>query len=154
MATVSRTIDASVEVVFATIMDPTTYPHWLVGARDIRSVDPDWPRPGSAFHHRVGLVGPLKVADLSKVVEVDEPTLLTLEVRAGPLGRGRATFRLAGADGDGDKERCRVELDEVPIGLLGHLRPILDPITARRNDRSLEQLEDFIRTGSSHRAPG
>jgi uncharacterized protein YndB with AHSA1/START domain len=152
MAVVSRTIDAPIDVVFAAIVDPTTYPHWLVGARDIRSVDADWPHPGSAFHHRVGLVGPLKVADLSKVVEIDEPDLLTLEVRAGPFGRGHASFRLEAAPGN--PERCAVDLDEVPIGLLAHLRPVLDPLTARRNERSLAQLEDFVRNGASHRAPG
>jgi uncharacterized protein YndB with AHSA1/START domain len=152
MATVSRSIDADVRDVFATIVDPQTYPHWLVGARDIRSVDDEWPRPGSAFHHRVGLVGPLKIADLSKVVEIDEPTLLTLEVRARPLGRGLATFRL-GPSPAGD-HGCLVVLEEIPLGLLSHLQPILDPITERRNGLSLAQLEDLIIHGTSHRTPG
>lgn len=152
MALVTRSLDAPIDAVFAAIVDPTTYPHWLVGARDIRAVDDDWPRPGSAFHHRVGLVGPLKIADLSKVVEIAAPELLSLEVRARPLGRGLATFRLHEVpDRPGS---CVVELDEVPLGLLAHLRPLLDPITAHRNRRSLEQLEDLVLNGTSHRAPG
>ena len=152
MAIVSRETNASIDVVFATLVDPTTYPHWLVGARDIRDIDDDWPRPGAAFHHRVGLVGPLKIADLSKVVEVHPPGLLTLEVRARPLGRGLASFRLR--EVPADPGRCVVELDEVPLGRLARLQPVLDPITARRNRRSLAQLEDFIVHDSSHRAPG
>jgi uncharacterized protein YndB with AHSA1/START domain len=152
VATVSRSIPAPIDEVFAVLLDPHTYPHWLVGARDIRAVDEDWPTPGSAFHHRVGLVGPLKIADLSKVLAITEPELLSLEVRARPLGRGRATFRLHRAPDGSD--RCLVELDEVPIGVLEHLRPVLDPVTAHRNRRSLEQLEDLIVNGASHRAPG
>jgi len=152
MAIVSRTIPLPPSTIFDALVDPTTYPHWLVGARDIRSVDDRWPEPGTAFHHRVGLIGPLKVADLSKVIEVDPPLLLSLEVRARPLGRGRATFslrELAGAPG-----RTEVTLDEVPVGALAPLRPVLDPITAHRNRRSLAQLEDLLLSGESHRAPG
>ena len=152
MAIVSRTIPLPPSTIFDALVDPTTYPHWLVGARDIRSVDDRWPEPGTAFHHRVGLIGPLKVADLSKVIEVDPPLLLSLEVRARPLGRGRATFslrELAGAPG-----RTEVTLDEVPLGALAPLRPVLDPITAHRNRRSLAQLEDLLLSGESHRAPG
>ena len=152
MAIVSRTIPLPPSTIFDVLVDPTTYPHWLVGARDIQSVDDRWPDPGTAFHHRVGLVGPLKVADLSKVIEVDPPLLLSLEVRARPLGRGRATFslrELAGAPG-----RTEVTLDEVPLGALAPLRPVLDPITAHRNRRSLAQLEDLLLSGESHRAPG
>jgi uncharacterized protein YndB with AHSA1/START domain len=152
MATVRRIIPCPIDEVFAALIDPETYPHWLVGARDIRAVDDGWPAPGTAFHHRVGLVGPLKVADLTKVIDIEAPSRLSLEVRARPLGRGRATFTLdaAGADGTGTV----VELDEVPIGLLGPTRPLVDPLTAIRNRKSLAQLADLLRTGRSHRAPG
>lgn len=152
MATVSRTIPAPASAIFDVLVDPTTYPHWLVGARDIRAIDDDWPEPGAAFHHRVGLVGPLKIADLSKVIEIDPPRLLSLEVRARPLGRGRATFSLRPVDGHSGS--TELTLDEVPLGALAHLQPVLDPITAHRNRRSLAQLEDLLLTGESHRAPG
>ena len=153
MAIVRQTIDLPVAEVFEALVTPATYPHWLVGAREIRAVDDDWPQPGSAFHHRVGVAGPLTIADLSKVVEIDAPRLLSLEVRARPLGRGRATFRLHPVDEHGERA-TEVELDEVPLGLLAHAAPLLDPLTVRRNQRSLEQLGDVLRTGRSHRAPG
>ena len=153
MSRVERTMSCSRDAVFAVLLDPRTYPHWLVGARDIRDVDEDWPAPGSAFHHRVGLIGPLKVSDLSKVIEIDEPERLSLEVRARPFGRGRATFTLAEGP-DVAVPTTVVVLDEVPIGLLAPTRPLVDPITDRRNRTSLAQLEDHVRTGASHRAPG
>ena len=53
-----------------------------MGCKDIRAVDDGWPAEGSAFHHRVGLGGPLTVADSTKVVALVTPTLLVLEVRA------------------------------------------------------------------------
>ena len=153
MAHVERVLPVSRPQVFDALTDPETYPHWLVGARDIRAVDADWPAVGSAFHHRVGLVGPLKVADLSKVLAIDEPCRLELEVRARPLGRGRVTFALTDR-GSPDEPSTLVGFDEVPIGAISPLKPLLDPLTAHRNRRSLAQLEDFLLHGRSHRAPG
>ncbi len=153
MAIVHRTIARPCRDVFDALTTPETYPHWLVGARDIRSVDEGWPAVDTAFHHRVGLVGPLKVADLTKVLAVEEPNLLDLEVRARPFGRGRATFRLREEPGP-TGPRTVVELEEVPLGLLAPTKPLVDPLTAIRNRRSLAQLDDFLLTGDSHRAPG
>ena len=150
MAIVRRTIPCPIDDVFAALIDPETYPHWLVGARDIRAVDDSWPAAGAAFHHRVGLVGPLTLADLTKVLEIEEPRRLSLEVRARPLGRGRATFTLDATEADGTG--TVVELDEVPIGLLAPTRPLVDPLTTVRNRKSLAHLADFLRTGRSHRA--
>jgi uncharacterized protein YndB with AHSA1/START domain len=152
MAIVRQTIHRPIDEVFAALVDPETYPHWLVGARDIRDVDDDWPAPGTVFHHRVGLVGPLKVADLTKVIDIEDRRRLSLEVRARPLGRGQATFTLDTTGANGSE--TVVELDEIPIGLLAPTRPLLDPLTTARNRRSLTQLDDYLQTGRSHRAPG
>ena len=140
MAVVSCEMQASAETVFEALVDPTTYPDWLVGAQQIRAVDDAWSRPGARFHHRVGLVGPLTIADSTKVLEVEAPRRLTLEVRARPLGRGRATFLVQGPD----EGPVTVELDEVPLGLLSILRPLLDPLTVVRNKRSLDLLADHL----------
>ena len=122
------------------LLDPTTYPSWLVGCRAIRAIDPEWPAPGSRFHHRVGLAGPFAVDDHSRVLAVQPRRCLCLEVRARPAGRGRATFTV---DPIGP-ERCRVELEEVPIGLLAPARPLLDLPIAARNRRSLERLRGLV----------
>ena len=52
MVSVHRTIPQPVDAVFAAVVDPETYPHWLVGARDMRRVEDRWPEVGSRFHHR------------------------------------------------------------------------------------------------------
>ena len=88
MAVVQHTIERPIKDVFAALIEPHTYPHWLVGAQEIRDIDDDWPSPGSAFHHRVGLVGPLTVADLTKVIGIEEPRRLSLEVPPGHWGEG------------------------------------------------------------------
>jgi uncharacterized protein YndB with AHSA1/START domain len=153
---VSRILPFDVETVFSALVRPETYPDWLIGARYIRAVDADWPAPGSRFHHRVGLVGPLKVADSTEVLEVEPPSLLSMEVRARPFGRGRATFRLSPApDPSGtDDPHTAVDLEEVPLGSLSVLAPLLDPLTRARNGRSLDLLADFLGRGVSHRFPG
>ena len=138
MAVVSCEVQASANAVFDVLVDPTTYPDWLVGAKEIRAVDDRWPQPGTRFHHRVGLAGPLTVADSTKVLAVDRPRSLALEVRAKPFGRGRATFNIRGAE-DGP---VTVELDEVPLGALARLRPLLDPLASVRNKRSLDLLAE------------
>lgn len=146
MATVERTIGLPVHAVYAALTTPQTYPHWLVGCREIRAVDEGWPAVGSAFHHTIGLVGPLTVDDDTRVLDVADDALLSLEVRARPLGRGRATFTLeAGIDADSTV----VTLDEVPIGVLGPTKPLADPLISRRNERSLANLAGYLERGES-----
>src|SRR4051812_41318490 len=62
-------IEAAEHDIFSVLLDPYTYPEWLVGAQRIRSVDDAWPEPGTAFHHVVGF-GPIKVADSTRVERV------------------------------------------------------------------------------------
>jgi uncharacterized protein YndB with AHSA1/START domain len=153
VGTVTRLLPLPIEQVYAAISDPSTYPHWLIGAGDIRSIDDDWPAKGSCFHHRVGLVGPLKVADTTKVLAIDAPTMLKLEVRARPLVQAIATFQLT-ASGGSMPPSTRVSITEEPTGPYVALRPVIGPLTDRRNERSLADLEDHLQTGQSHRAPG
>jgi hypothetical protein len=60
-------IGASRDMVYAHLIDPRTYPDWLVGAQHIRGVDSHWPDRGAQFHHRVGL-GPLTIDDATTLV--------------------------------------------------------------------------------------
>lgn len=143
MATSVRDIAAPVEAVFDVLVTPETYPDWLVGAQDIRGVDDGWPAVGTRFHHRVGLGGPLTVADNTKVLRIDRPSLLELEVRARPLGRGKATFQLSPSP-TGGAAGCRLQIDEVPIGTLSPLHPALAPLIRARNEKSLEQLAELV----------
>jgi uncharacterized protein YndB with AHSA1/START domain len=92
--TSSVVVDQSIDEVFDVLLDPTTYPDWLVGADRVRAVDDGWPAPGTAFHHTVG-VGPLKVSDKTTVVSVDRPHRLELMAHVGPVMTARVTFELA-----------------------------------------------------------
>jgi carbon monoxide dehydrogenase subunit G len=137
---ISREMAAPKDVVWSVIIDPTSYPRWLIGAEEIRRVDPEWPSPGSAFHHRVG-IGPLALPDNSQVEDVEEGRQLRLHVRARPFISAIATFRLVG---EGD--RTVVSLEEEPtLRFIGNLvRPVLDPLTHLRNHRSLRRLAAVV----------
>ena len=145
MTTVTHTFDRSILTVFDAVADPRTYPEWLVGAKEMRSVDPTWPAPGSSFHHRVGLAGPLTVDDSSTCREVRAPNLLVLEVRARPFGRAQVTFRLHETVGGATE----VAFSEEPIGPARVLAPVAAVLAKHRNARSLEHLEDYL-----HRTTG
>ena len=73
MAEVRRHLPHPPETVFTALTTPETYPFWLVGCQAIRAVDPGWPAVGTAFHHRVGVIGAVTVADSTKVLEVEAP---------------------------------------------------------------------------------
>jgi uncharacterized protein YndB with AHSA1/START domain len=140
MAVVRQTLPHPPAVVFDALVTPETYPDWLVGCRDIRAVDTDWPQVDSRFHHRVGLVGPLTVDDSTKVLAIDAPHELVLEVRFRPFGRGRVTFSLE----PGGLQDTVVTFDEVPIGPLAVAKPALDPVTAHRNRLSLRRRGELL----------
>lgn len=140
MSFTAREIDVPPSTVFAVLADPTTYPHWLVGASDIRDVDENFPSPGTKFHHLVG-VKPFVVPDSTEVIDVEPDRRLKLRVRTRPFVVAEATFELVG-----DTDRCVVTLTEVPaFRPLGDVvRPLLDPILHSRNHRSLARLEEYL----------
>jgi uncharacterized protein YndB with AHSA1/START domain len=139
MATVTRTMDVPIDDVYAALAEPRTYPEWLVGAKEIRSVEPGWPAEGARFHHRVGLVGPLTIADSTESLGVVPGRRISLEARARPAGRAKVDFELS-AEG----ESTVVVMREHPIGIMAAAGPLLDPVTAVRNAKSLRQLERFL----------
>jgi uncharacterized protein YndB with AHSA1/START domain len=143
MATVTRHMNVQIDEVYAALIDPETYPEWLVGAKEIRAVDESWPEAGSRFHHRVGLVGPFTIADSTKSLGTAPGRRLCLEARARPAGRARVDFELT-PEGDATLVRMR----EHPLGLLSPATPLLDPITMVRNHKSLRQLEQHLLTVS------
>jgi uncharacterized protein YndB with AHSA1/START domain len=132
----------SPDEVFDHLLNPWEYPQWLLGASRMRGVDDDWPAVGSKFHHVVGW-GPLKVADHSRIDEIDRPRKLVLYVKATPLVQGKVTFTLDEVDGG-----TLLTLKEEPaIAAANVLRPALDPPTHARNKKSLQQLADLMRRG-------
>lgn len=115
-------IDASPEAVHATLVDATSYPEWLVGARHIRGVDESWPAPDAAFHHTIGW-GPVKVRDHTSVVRNQPPAELVLNAGLGPLGSARVRFTVS-RNPDGGSH---VAFEEEPVG--GVVRALWNPVT-------------------------
>jgi len=138
-------MQASAADAFAVLIDPETYPRWLIGTKRIREVDDGWPRPGSRFHHVVG-IGPFQIRDHSIALDLEHGTMLRLKVNARPPVSAIATFRVIGND-----TRCVVTLEEEPaLRLIGNLvRPVLDPMTHVRNHRSLRRLATLIESRRS-----
>lgn len=140
MAHNCRTIPAHPETVFEFLIDPDTYPRWLIGAEEVRAVDRGWPNPGSRFHHTVG-IGPFRYPDASRVVAIEAPNRLVLSVRASPLVRAIVTFELRG-----DEHATVLCLQEEPeTRVIGDLvRPVMDPLTHVRNHRSLANFARVV----------
>lgn len=136
------------EAVFEHLLDPWEYPSWLLGASKMRDVDDDWPAVGSRFHHTVGF-GPVKVNDISEILECDPPHRLVLKVKATPIVQGIVTFTLVPTPEGGTE----LSLQEEPaVRVAGLLRPALDPPTHMRNKESLKQLADLMGPGDGESA--
>lgn len=140
MPKIERELAASPSDVWAAVIDPRTYPEWLLGTDKIRDIDDGWPEPGTAFHHRVG-VGPFKVDDRTSVLEVVPDTRLVLRIRATPVVRSTVTFTVASSGGG-----TLLGFEEEPaVPVIGDLvRPLLGPLTRARNSSSLDRLEAFL----------
>src|SRR5215216_93481 len=86
------------ERVWEVLADPRCYPRWVVGAKRFRAADPDFPAPGTRFHHAVGL-GPLELKDHTQVVAFEAPRRVVLKARARPMGTATVTIEVRPEDG-------------------------------------------------------
>ena len=125
--------------VFGVLSDPERYAGWVVGATKTRTIDSQWPQPGSRFAHRQG-AGPLYIDDVTVVRELDAPNRIVLEAKIRPLLTALVTLTLEPLS-----RGTLVTMEEVPIGgpvsRLGHL---LDGPLHLRNDRALRRLEEQL----------
>jgi hypothetical protein len=135
---IEQEFDASTDDLFAVLIDPVTYPEWLVGTKAVRTVSPDWPAPGSSFTHTVGF-GPIAVRDRTTAREIDAPRMLELFVRARPAIQAHVRFEIAGV---GDRSVLR--MTERPVGFIKLLAPVTQPLIRARNERSLHRLRALV----------
>jgi uncharacterized protein YndB with AHSA1/START domain len=138
------TIAAAPDEVFAVLLDAYAYADWVVGARRVRGVDPNWPAVGTRFHHALG-VGPAELKDSSEILEIDPPHHLALEVRFRPLGVGRVDLDLEGVRGG---RATLVTMDEV-AGVNGTMSFLERLLIVLRNWWSLRRLRRLV----AQRAP-
>ncbi len=125
--------------VWDALADPSSYGFWVVGSKAIRDADPDWPAPGSKFHHTVG-VGPFTVRDHTKSLEAQPPRRLQIRAKSRPLGTARVTLEMTPKDGG-----TLVRITEQPDGptAILNLNPLVHLFTKSRNAESLVRLEEL-----------
>ena len=136
MSRTTAYINATPEQIFAVLTDATTYEYWVVGCKEIRAVEPEWPAAGAAFHHTVG-GGPVTIKDETRIRRIDEPKLLELDAHAWPAGKARVTMIV-----EGKGRRSRVQMLEEPTS--GPAKwvhnPLLDAAAHARNTVCLKRL--------------
>ena len=142
------TVKAAPEVVFDVLSDPRSYEYWVVGNKRVRQSDPAWPRPGTEFHHTVG-IGPLATKDKTVAVEADEPRRLVMHARAMPVGVALVTLEL---EPDGTETRVTIEEHPVEGPMVKVWNPVLDRLTWLRNVESLRRLKRLAEQRAA--APG
>jgi uncharacterized protein YndB with AHSA1/START domain len=127
------------EAVWDALAEPGGYGYWVVGSKLIRDAEPEWPAPGSKFHHTVGF-GPFTISDHTVSLEAERPRLLRLRAKGRPLATARITMEMEPEDGG-----TRVRMTENPDGLSSMLtlNPVMQVLTRGRNAESLMRLEEL-----------
>lgn len=134
------TVTASPEDVFAVLDDAGAYPRWVVGARRLRRVDPDWPHEGSEFHHAIGIAG-AELKDSTEVIEHAAPRRIVLEVRFRPTGTARVEISVDRV-GSGSVVTMEEHPRSGPVSWLPGF--VTDPALHLRNALSLQRLRHEV----------
>ena len=111
MAITQQAFPLSASTLFDTLVNPDTYPQWLVGTRHIREVSADWPQPASYLKHTVGF-GPIAIPDRTTVRAIDRATMLELLVRARPVIEAVVRFEVLPT-----VSGCTLTMRETPVGV-------------------------------------
>lgn len=127
------------QAVWDALADAGGYGYWVVGSKEIRDADPQWPAAGSRFHHTIG-IGPLTLSDHTEALESEPPERLKLRAKGRPLGTATVTLEMIR-----DDEGTIVRMTETPAGLtsLLALNPLVHVLTKVRNAESLMRLEEL-----------
>jgi len=92
-AVISRRVNAPTGAVWSVLADGWMYATWVVGASRIRSVEPEWPNPGSRLHHSFG-IWPAVIDDHTEVLTADPGRELLLKARGWPVGEANVRIRV------------------------------------------------------------
>jgi hypothetical protein len=130
------------------LADGFSYADWVVGTRQVRQVDPDWPRPGSSLHFTAGL-GPFSVDDKTTSRICEERSRLELEAHAMPYGSVRISIEILPWGDD-----TVVIIDEHPLRGPSALleNPLVELVLTIRNRRMLRKLAATVRHRASLRS--
>src|SRR3712207_1832498 len=136
MAVVEKHVGCPAEQVVAILADGWSYAAWVVGASRIRSVDDNWPEPGSTIHHSAG-AWPLVINDSTVSRRWDGSSRLELQARGWPLGEARIRIEVTPDDGG-----CLIRMAEDAVRGPGTLmpKPLRDAVLVPRNRETLRRL--------------
>jgi uncharacterized protein YndB with AHSA1/START domain len=112
-----KDVTASCQQVWDVLAEGRSYTQWVVGNSRTRAVGSDWPQPGAAIRHSIG-VWSVVINDQTSVENCAPPHELVLRAGLGWLGAARISMRLDDISGG-----CRVEMTEVGIKGLISLIP-------------------------------
>jgi hypothetical protein len=140
MATTTRLVNTTPDRVFAVLADGWTSSDWVVGTAHIRDVDPEWPRPGAAIHHKAG-PWPVSLKDKSVSEECEPDRLLLLTVGLWPFGAGRVRFVLEPVGTAATRITMVEQFTQGP--LVGLRNKLNDVLLHYRNRESLRRLADI-----------
>jgi len=138
MAITEQGFTVPASTLFETLTNPASYPHWLVGTRNIREVSDNWPQPTSYFKHTVGF-GPLAIPDRTTVREIDQPRMIELLVRARPVIEAVVRFEIVPS-----LSGCTLRMEETPVGVYKLFSPLAQPLIRARNARSMQRLRSLV----------
>lgn len=138
MAINTTHVDASVETLYRILLDPYAYPRWVVGVREVRGVDPEWPRPGSSFHHTPVVK---QAKDRSEMIELETNQRVVLNAYLRPFGVARVTIEL-----QPEARGTKVCLKEEPAEgtKMRGIKPVVDLLSHLRNIESLRRLRKVV----------
>jgi len=127
------------KAVWDVLADAGGYAYWVPGSRVIRDAEPEWPAPGSRFHHTIG-IGPFEVSDETQALEARPHELLRMRAKARPLGTATVTLEMVPRDGG-----TLVRITETLVGRAAVLNfnPLVWLVTKARNAESLMRLEEL-----------
>lgn len=138
------------ERVFDVLAYPAHYAYIVPGTRRIRRFDPDWPTPGSRFHHSLG-VGVTVLRDVTTCVEVDPPHRLVVRAHMRPLAVNETVFRLRAR-----RDATLVEVEEVPVAgpaARPRVAAVVDRILWLRNGMLVRRLRTVVERRSIRAGP-
>jgi uncharacterized protein YndB with AHSA1/START domain len=130
-------IDASPENVYETLLDPYCYPKWVVGTKRIRTVDAEWPEPGSSFHHKVRIAG----RDRSEMIEKEDHRRVVLKVFARPLLVALVALDIRP---EGWRTHFSITEEPAPGTSMRRVRYLIDPLVHVRNAVGLKRFKKLV----------
>lgn len=136
MTTLTRTINATADEVWAVLADGWLFPTWVVGASRMREVEEAWPGTGSRIHHSVG-VWPALINDATISTDCRPGEELRLRARVWPAGEADVRIHLT-PQGTSTLVEMEENLVAGPATLLPQF--LADPPLRWRNTETLRRL--------------